>query len=94
MKAGTEIPRGRYRHCKGQEYEVVDVARHHETHEEVVVYRALYGDRLTWVRPLANFVERVPAPGGSVARLLYVGTTGDEFPAVDFGTDPEGGASA
>ncbi len=56
------IQPGRYRHYKGKEYEVIGIARHSETHEELVVYRALYdtpefGDRALWVRPLGSFTE-------------------------------------
>ena len=50
---------GRYRHYKGQEYEVLGVARHSETEEEVVVYRALYGECGLWVRPLGMFQQQV-----------------------------------
>ena len=42
---------GRYRHFKGNEYQVLGVARHSETEEEMVVYRALYGEGGLWVRP-------------------------------------------
>ncbi|MBH0196831.1 MAG: DUF1653 domain-containing protein [Nitrospira sp.] len=52
---------GRYRHYKGQEYEVLGVARHSETEEEFVVYRALYGEFGLWVRPLGMFEELVGA---------------------------------
>lgn len=57
-----DIQPGRYRHYKGKEYEVLGVARHSETHEELVVYRARYdskefGDHALWVRPLASFME-------------------------------------
>ena len=48
---------GRYRHYKGMEYTVVDVARHSETMEEMVVYRAEYGERGLWVRPRTMFEE-------------------------------------
>ena len=53
------LPPGRYRHFKGGLYEVVGVARHSETDEELVVYRPLYGDGGLWVRPLAMFLEPV-----------------------------------
>ena len=46
------IQPGRYRHYKGNDYEILGVARHSETEEEVVVYRALYGEGGLWVRPL------------------------------------------
>ena len=46
-------PKGRYRHFKGNEYELLDFARHSETREWMVVYRALYGEGGLWVRPLA-----------------------------------------
>ena len=48
-----------YRHYKGDEYLVVDVARHSETGEEMVVYRALYGEGQLWVRPLAMFFDEL-----------------------------------
>lgn len=58
----TIVP-GRYRHYKGQEYEVIGTARHSETEEEFVVYRALYGERELWVRPAAMFLETVLVDG-------------------------------
>jgi hypothetical protein len=60
---------GRYRHYKGQEYEVLGVARHSETEEEFVVYRALYGDFGLWVRPLAMFEELVDIDGRLIPRF-------------------------
>ena len=69
---------GRYRHYKGQEYEVIGCARHSETEEEVVVYRALYGDRGLWVRPVAMFVEQVQLDGKSVPRFSLLQETDDE----------------
>ena len=53
-----EIQKGIYRHYKGNEYEVLMIARHSETEEEMVVYRALYGDYGVWVRPYKMFVEK------------------------------------
>ncbi|MET8849414.1 DUF1653 domain-containing protein [Amycolatopsis sp. NPDC004625] len=63
---------GRYVHHKGGEYEVLGVARHSETEEELVVYRALYGERGLWVRPAAMFAETVGTPGGRVPRFRRV----------------------
>ena len=60
---------GRYRHYKGHEYEVLGVARHSETEEEYVVYRALYGDRGLWIRPTAMFKELVVVEGRHVPRF-------------------------
>ena len=63
------ITPGTYRHYKGNLYEVVDVATHSETEEQLVVYRALYGDRGLWVRPLAMFTETVEVDGVAVPRF-------------------------
>ncbi|WP_110666482.1 DUF1653 domain-containing protein [Salinicola halophilus] len=60
---------GIYRHYKGALYEVLDVARHSETEESLVVYRALYGDYGLWVRPLGMFCEEVEIDGEPVARF-------------------------
>jgi hypothetical protein len=64
---------GIYRHYKGSRYEVLDVARHSETEEELVVYRALYGERGLWVRPLSMFTESVSREGERVKRFEYIG---------------------
>ncbi|WP_140726714.1 DUF1653 domain-containing protein [Pseudomonas sp. Hp2] len=64
---------GRYRHYKGNEYDVVAVARHSETLEPVVVYRALYGEGGLWVRPYAMFCEEVLVDGRSVRRFAPIG---------------------
>jgi len=50
---------GVYRHYKGKDYEVIAVARHSETEEELVVYRLMYGDFSYWVRPLTMFMEHI-----------------------------------
>lgn len=67
-----ELAPGRYRHYKGQEYDVVAVARHSETLAPVVVYRALYGDGGLWVRPHAMFCETVAVDGRAVRRFAPV----------------------
>lgn len=66
------IQPGRYRHYKGNDYEVLGVARHSETEEEVVVYRALYGEGGLWVRPLAIFLETVLIEGQPCPRFQFV----------------------
>jgi hypothetical protein len=66
-------PPGRYQHYKGQFYEVLGVARHSETEEELVVYRPLYGAGGLWVRPKAMFCETVTVGGQAVPRFRYVG---------------------
>ena len=73
----STIQPGRYRHFKGKEYQVIGTARHSETREEMVVYRALYGDGGLWVRPAAMWTERVERDGYSGPRFAYVG---DEAP--------------
>ena len=64
---------GRYRHYKGNEYEVVGDATHSETGEKLVVYRPLYGDRGLWVRPKAMFEENVVIDGRAVPRFAKIG---------------------
>jgi len=63
---------GRYRHYKGKDYQVIDVARHSETEEKLVVYRCLYGDYSLWVRPLAMFQETVDVAGEQIPRFAWV----------------------
>lgn len=64
---------GRYRHFKGNEYELLYVAKHSETLEEMVVYRALYGEGGVWVRPAAMWNETVERDGESYPRFTYIG---------------------
>lgn len=66
------IQPGRYRHYKGNDYEVVGVAKHSETEEEVVVYRALYGEKGLWVRPLVMFRDTVVVEGRVQPRFQFV----------------------
>jgi hypothetical protein len=67
------LKKGRYRHYKGNEYEVLDTARHSETEEWMVIYRTCYGDRSLWVRPYGMFVEKVEVDGKMVERFSYIG---------------------
>lgn len=69
-----EKPRlGKYRHYKGNEYELIGYARHSETLEDMVVYKALYGDGEVWVRPMAMWSETVLADGVQLERFSYIG---------------------
>ncbi len=63
---------GFYKHARGMDYEVVGMARHSETLEEFVVYRALYGTFDLWIRPAAMFVETITFEGKEVSRFTFV----------------------
>ncbi len=63
---------GKYKHFKGHEYEVLGVAKHSETLEDMVIYRALYGRKQTWVRPLSMFKDKVQKDGKKVPRFEYL----------------------
>lgn len=67
-----EIRPGRYRHFKGNEYQVIGTATHSETLEPMVVYRALYGEGGLWVRPASMWAEQVTREGYSGPRFIYV----------------------
>jgi hypothetical protein len=67
------IPIGKYRHYKGNDYQVIGVATHSETESRLVVYRPLYGEQELWVRPLEMFTETVTVDGKSVQRFAYIG---------------------
>jgi hypothetical protein len=64
---------GKYRHFKGGEYELVGIARHSETLEPMVVYRALYGEGGLWVRPASMWTEHVDRDGYHGPRFQYIG---------------------
>ena len=68
-----EIKLGRYRHFKGNEYEVLHLAKHSETQEQMVVYRALYGEQGVWVRPATMWNETVERDGRTYRRFTYIG---------------------
>ena len=69
-EAVASIPVGKYRHFKGNEYEVIGIARHSETEEAMVVYKALYGDGGIWCRPAYMWNEIVER-GGKTYRRFY-----------------------
>ena len=66
------IKPGRYRHFKGNEYEVIGTATHSETLEKYVVYRALYGENQLWIRPAKMWCEEVEFDGKKVPRFAYI----------------------
>jgi hypothetical protein len=66
------ITPGRYRHYKGKDYQVIGVAKHSETEEDLVVYRALYGAHGLWVRPVEMFCEKVTTGGKRVSRFEWI----------------------
>ena len=69
----TKIKLGKYRHFKGNEYEVIAIARHSETTQEMVVYKALYGEGGLWVRPAFMWNETVERDGVTYKRFTYIG---------------------
>ena len=68
-----EIKLGKYKHYKGKEYKVIGIAKHSETLEDLVVYRALYGNQDLWIRPLNIFIEEVKIDGKKIPRFEYLG---------------------
>jgi len=72
-----KLLKGIYEHYKGNRYKVIDVARHSETEEWMVIYKALYktgsGDESLWVRPLTMFIEQVSINGRDVPRFRFIG---------------------
>lgn len=73
-----ELKKGKYRHFKGGEYELLEIATHSETLEQMVVYRALYGERGVWVRPASMWSETVEKDGYSGPRFQFIGNTQEE----------------
>ena len=67
-----DIKPGRYRHFKGNEYQVLGSATHSETGEAMVVYRALYGEGGLWVRPAVRWSEWIMRDGYSGPRFVFV----------------------
>ena len=67
-----EIKIGKYRHFKGNEYEVLFIAKNSETLEDMVVYRALYGDGAIWVRPASMWNDQIERDGVICKRFTYI----------------------
>lgn len=68
----NEIKLGKYRHFKGNNYEVVGIAKNSETLEPMVVYKALYGDGGLWVRPVEMWNEEITRDGKTFKRFEYI----------------------
>ncbi len=68
-----EIKLGKYRHFKGNEYEVLGIARHSETLAPMVIYKALYGEGELWVRPAEMWNETITRDGKAFKRFEYIG---------------------
>lgn len=68
-----ELKPGKYRHFKGGEYELIGIAKHSETLELMVVYRALYGEGGLWVRPAQMWTEHVVKAEYSGPRFVFIG---------------------
>ena len=71
-EAVATIPLGRYRHFKGNEYEVIGIARHSETEEPMVVYKALYGEGGLWARPASMWNEQITRDGQTFTRFTKI----------------------
>jgi len=73
METKQLITPGRYKHYKGNMYDVYEIATHSEDESKLVVYRPCYGERALWVRPLDMFTETVERDGKEVLRFAYMG---------------------
>ena len=71
---------GRYQHFKGNYQQVLHIAKHSETHEDMVVYQPEYGDRAIWIRPLAMFDEIIERDGKTLKRFQFVDDQDVEHP--------------
>ena len=71
MMDTQEIRPGIWRHFKGNRYQVIGMAKHSETLEDMVVYRALYGEGGLWVRPASMWLETVERDGKTYQRFVF-----------------------
>lgn len=69
-----EVKKGIYQHYKGKKYEVLGIAKHSETLEDMVIYKALYENSLSnfWVRPLKMWNEKIEINGKTVKRFELI----------------------
>jgi len=67
------VQTGIYEHYKGNRYKVIDIARHSETDELLVLYRPMYGEENLWVRPFSMFFEKVEVDSYLVPRFKFIG---------------------
>ena len=63
---------GIYQHYKGNMYKVLEIAKHSETLEDMVVYKAMYGEGVVWVRPLSMFEEIIEKDGKMIERFKFI----------------------
>ncbi|MGD9474528.1 MAG: DUF1653 domain-containing protein [Eubacteriaceae bacterium] len=73
-----EIIKGKYRHFKGKEYEVLGTAIHSETLEQMVIYKPLYGEGKIWVRPISMWDQVIEKDGQKLKRFTWIEGVGDE----------------
>jgi len=86
----TTLVPGKYRHYKGNDYQVYGCAKHSETQEALVVYRALYGQYDLWVRPLSMFLESVNVNGEEILRFSLLEAAGSQVSDIGLdGLSPE-----
>lgn len=71
-RKARSVKPGIYLHYKNLKYKVLGVVIHSETLQELVLYKAMYGEKLTWVRPLEMFFEKVKVNGKKVPRFKFI----------------------